>query len=71
MKFREATFQQTAEDAGSELFVVMPSRDDGQNVFGPVVWASVDGALPQAGDRALVAESDQGFWWVVSWIPST
>lgn len=67
--FREAVFISSASDPGDTLMVTIPAFDT-DHAFGDpggVVWSPVGGALPQAGDRALVAESEDGTWWVLSW----
>lgn len=63
----EARFIDTATSPASSLRVTVPSYDGGDHHFGPVVWSPLGNALPAAGDRALVAESDDGSWWVLSW----
>jgi hypothetical protein len=67
----EARFTSTATDATDELKVTIYGYDQAQHDFGPVVWQPHDGpAYPQAGDLALVAQSDTGRWWVLQWIES-
>lgn len=70
--FHEATFLNSATDTMSKLYVRI--TEFGDQAFGDpdgITWTPSGGALPQAGDRALVAESDDGSWWVLSWWSST
>jgi hypothetical protein len=64
----EATFANGATSPDDALLVTIEAF--GELPFGDpdgVVWSPMGGALPQEGDRALVAESDDGSWWVVAW----
>lgn len=68
-RFREAVFQNSASSPVSVLRVVIPEFSPDQPFGDPggVVWSPMGGAFPVAGDRALVAESDDGSWWVLAW----
>jgi hypothetical protein len=70
--FLEAVFYNTASTTSDVLLVVVPEFSADLPFGDPdgVVWAPVGDALPQAGDRALVVESSDGSWWVLSWVPS-
>lgn len=64
----EATFANSAASPSDVLLVTVDAF--GEQPFGDpdgVVWSPMGGALPQEGDRALVAESDDGSWWVTAW----
>jgi hypothetical protein len=56
------------------VFVLIEGKDEKVHRFGPCPWqpriseANVYTA-PSRGDRALVAESDEGEWWVIMWWP--
>lgn len=70
--FREAVFVNSASAPGDVLMVKIPSFDP-DHAFGDpdgVIWNPIEGAFPQALDRALVVESEDGTWWVVQWQPS-
>lgn len=68
----EATFTAGATTPSDELYVTVDSYDGGEHQFGPVIWQpGPDGSLPAEGDLALIIESDQETWWVLSWTPAT
>lgn len=66
----EAIFVDTAATDTDHLHVTIAAYDDGEHVFGPVKWAPIGETLPQAGDEALVIESNEGRWWAIAWSPS-
>lgn len=70
--FHEAVFLDTATSAGDTLMVAILDFSPDHPFGDPdgVVWSPIGGAFPAAGDRALVAESDDGSWWVLGWRPS-
>lgn len=71
-QFYEASFIQSASSPASRLMVRVDAFGDAP--FGDpdgVVWSPLGNALPAAGDRCLVAESDDGSWWVLSWWSGT
>lgn len=67
--FHEAVFYNTAAAPSDTLLVLIPDFSADLPFGDPdgVVWSPIGGALPQAGDRALVAESTDGSWWVLAW----
>lgn len=67
--FYEGTFVDGEDDTRHVLLVHVPAFGTDANVGDPdgVVWTPIEGQAPQAGDRALVVESDTGAWWVVQW----
>lgn len=63
------------EAAATAAYVLIPTLDDGEHTFGPCPWPMIvddDGVpvYPQEGDSALVALSDRGDTWVISWYPA-
>lgn len=61
-----AVFVDTASTPASTLRVKIPEFDGGVGTF-EVTWSPTGNALPAAGDRALVLETDDGAWWAVAW----
>lgn len=62
----QAEFIDTATTPASTLRVKIPGFDNGVGSF-VVAWSPLGNALPASGDQALVAESDEGTWWAVTW----
>lgn len=66
----EGRFTKDAATEDDELFVTVEGYDGGEHEFGPLVWQPHGATLPDAGDLALIVQSDQGRWWVTVWIES-
>lgn len=62
-----AEFVTSATTTADDLLVIATGWDDGEHTFGPVKWHPIGGALPQAGDEAVIVERDDGYWTVVAW----
>lgn len=60
-------FLDTASAAGDDLKVRVFEWDGGEHAFGPVRWSPMGGALPEAGDEAVIVERDDGVWQVIAW----
>lgn len=67
--FYEGTFVDGTSDTDHVLLVQVPAFGPDALVGDPdgVVWTPIEGRPPQAGDRALVVESDKGAWWAIAW----
>ena len=64
-------FLDSASSPGDDLKVRVFEWDGGEHAFGPVRWSPMGGALPEAGDEAVIVERDDGVWQVVAWWSSS
>ena len=66
--FLEATIATTAASEASAVYVLDPAGGEGEPRLGPCPWTPHPGPVfPARGDRALIARSDRGEWWIVAW----
>jgi hypothetical protein len=68
----EAIVVNTPSGPGDQVFVKIPSFDDGKHKFGPVVWDPIElggkELMPEANDICLVAKpSITGSVWLLAW----
>lgn len=71
----EGKVANTVTDLGDDLYVIIPQFDDEDGLthrHGPVHGWDIrsDGSYPTRDDSALVAVSDLGNYWMLSWSPS-
>lgn len=71
----EAVISNTVTAVGQELFVTIPSIDQGRTTKGPVRWTALPGPsgaliFPTAKDIAQVVRTQEGYYWVTQFIPA-
>jgi hypothetical protein len=72
----EAVINNTVTAPTDDLFVLIPSIDQGRSTKGPVRWTPVPGpsgqlVYPTKGDIAAVSRTQEGFYWVNQFVPQT